>query len=249
MFDFRKHIHKINQIEDSPLEPCSYGMDVVFLIDITSSMETIIESVKDSIGDIVDTIEAQVDISDYRLGIILSDETISGVDPNYISSSGYTSLTTSQKNVVNASFTDKYTTALEMLSNNNESSFTTQLDKLNTGDFPMGSGVEAAEPLEIGLQLLLTGFVNPLRGGSVVKYVLVFTDNPPGGDDGGSGIEAIMASITASYISQGIKVFVFGGGSASTLWQDIATNTGGSYTFDYDGETIIEVIEQGCQNG
>lgn len=248
MLDFRKYIHKINNIQDDVIEPCSYGMDVVFMIDITQSMDIIIEEVKSSIGDIVDTIEAQVDVSDYRLGIVLSDEVILGNNPNYLFSSGYTSLSTGRKNKVSGISTDKYTTALEMLSNNNEASFTTQLNKLVTSAFPMGSGVDNAEPMEIGLQLLLTGFVNPLRGSSIVKYVLVFTDNPPGGDDGGGTqpIEDIMEELTTAYITQGIKVFVFG--SNDPLWQIIATGTGGQCSLDYDGQTIIDIIEQGCQN-
>lgn len=246
MWSFRKEIHKLTPIYAEP-NLCVNGMDVAFLVDYTASMGTVIDSVKSSIAAIIANIEAQVGLSDYRLGLVISDEESAGDPLNYGGVAAYTSLPAGQKDVDTTGITDKYTTALEMFSLNNEASFSSQVAILNTPSLPLGDGVEGAEPLDIGIDLILnSAFLNPLRGGSIAKFILVFTDNEPGGDDGVGTIAAKMASLTADCISQGVKVIVFGDGALYTLWQDIATGTGGAYTTDYSESSVIAQINNGC---
>ena len=53
--------------------PCSQGLDVCFIIDYTSSMGGVIETVKDGLADVIAHIDTESS-NDYRLSMITVDE-------------------------------------------------------------------------------------------------------------------------------------------------------------------------------
>ena len=76
-----------NVCADVPVEtltadaPCSQGMDVVFLVDYTSSMTSQIQTIQSGAANLVSTIDSSSGSNNYRIGLTTVDET-SG-DPNY----------------------------------------------------------------------------------------------------------------------------------------------------------------------
>ena len=251
MWSFRKEIHKYG-IGLLPDPPCDKGMDVAFLIDYTGSMGPVIEEAKSSAAAIAAAIEAQSNPNSYRLALVISDETNKGSNPTYNGSAGYVSLPAAQKNVVTSGpSTNQYNTAMEIFGTlDNEVSFTAALNTINTGAFPLGSGVGGPEPLDIALDLVVNNdFVSPFRINKA-KYVLIFTDNLPGGnDDTYTGVDdAVIANLTQDCIDKKIKVFVLGQGASHPVWQNLAINTGGNYNLSFDGSVIISQIVATCQD-
>lgn len=246
---FREFIHKIG-IGINPDPPCSVGMDVAFLIDYTGSMGGVINTVKAAVGDIVTAIDTEVGAGNYRLGLVISDEYLKAAVPTYNASAGYTSLPAPQKNVnTTGPTTNQYNTAMELFDTNNDASFTTQLNLLNTGPFPLGNGQGAPEPLDMALDLVVNSdFLNAFRI-NVAKYILIFTDALPGGDDDtyNGTDDAKIATLTTNCIDAGVKVFVIGAGANQTVWQNLATNTGGTFNAAFDSEVIISEIVASCQ--
>lgn len=250
MWSYRKEIHKIHAIPVIPDPSCSLGMDVAFLVDYTGSMGIVIQEVKNSIADITAAIVNQVTPNNYRLSLILSDETQKAQLPTYNSSTDYTSLPANQKIIrTDGPTTNQYTTAMEVFGTlNNEAEFTVALNKINTAGFPIGSGVGGPEPLDEALHLIVNqSLVNNFKV-NVAKYLLLFTDNlPSGNDDIYNGTDdARMTTLTQNCIDKGIKVIVLGEGANIQVYKDIATNTGGSWNTSYDGAVISSQLIAGC---
>lgn len=244
--------------------PCSQGMDVVFLVDYTSSMTSQIQSIQAGAASLVSTIDSSSGSNNYRIGLTTVDET-SG-DPNYGTCADYTVLPTTQRLVVAGSAgTNLIYTAWEMFANDNGTAFTTQLNKLAGGVdgtcVNMGAGAGGAEPMDLALQQVVGGAAfNGAFRSNVAKYVILITDNLPGGD------EDIMNMTTYSRIlslittcnNNGIKVFCMGagvnmdwdnGGTISPAvypWRELATGTGATYTTSTDPSTISSLITSGC---
>ena len=127
-----------NVCADVPVEtltadaPCSQGMDVVFLVDYTSSMTSQIQTIQSGAANLVSTIDSSSGSNNYRIGLTTVDET-SG-DPNYGNCADYTVLPTTQRLIVAGSAgTNLIYTAWEMFANDNGTAFTTQLNKLAGG--------------------------------------------------------------------------------------------------------------------
>ena len=80
--------------EGGAVEPCNTGMDVVFLIDYTGSMGGEIETVKDQISTVVNTIVTESG-GNYRLGLVIFDEASGAF--RYESNPAYTSLPAQQR--------------------------------------------------------------------------------------------------------------------------------------------------------
>lgn len=163
---------------------CADGMDVVFLVDYTGSMGTAINAIKAAIASIVSTIVAESG-NNYRLGLVLFDEYTSGTTSNYSSKTAYTSLPSSQKYVntgLNSRF--QWITAMEIFSQNNESTFTTQLTLLNNAtDFPLGNGQGTPEPADMGVDRVVNyDLVGAFRN-DVSKLIVLITDATPSGND------------------------------------------------------------------
>jgi hypothetical protein len=212
-------------------------------------MGGVIDTVKASVADIVNAIDTEVGVGNYRLGLVISDEYDGAGLPTYNGSAGYTSLPGSQRDVNSGIGHTQYNTAMELFSDNNETTFTTQLNLLNTGPFPLGGGAGTPEPLDMALDFVVNNdFLNSFRI-NVAKYVLIFTDAPPGGDDDVyNGTDDIkIATLTTDCLDAGVKVFIIGGGATQTVWQDLATNTGGTFNTSFDSKVIISEIIASCQ--
>jgi hypothetical protein len=132
----RQHIEldSINKkpTKEVPGEPqaCISGMDVLFLVDYSNSMDKQIEGIKNSINSIANTIEKESN-NNYRLGLITFDEYESGNLSKYHSNNNYTSLPSSQKFINKGNPSDQWITAWEKMRTNNISTFIAQLNKLN----------------------------------------------------------------------------------------------------------------------
>ena len=245
--------------------PCSQGLDVCFIIDYTSSMGGVIETVKDGLADVIAHIDTESS-NDYRLSMITVDEE-NGSTPNYGACIQYTSLPTAQK-AVNQGGNNKYQfiTAWEMFpptSNNNSTTFTTAVDNLNGGAdgtcINLGFGASGPEPMDLGLGLVInsTNFVNDFRS-QAAKYIIMLTDAPPsGGDDAFTSDDYYQVLIYASTcVFRGIKVFVLGNGVNSNItidgtvrypWRELADQTGGTWDTTYDTTDVEEDITVACE--
>jgi hypothetical protein len=230
-----------------PYVPCTDGMDVVFLVDYTGSMGGAIDGVKTSIANIASTIVTESN-SNYRLGLVIFDEYISATNSGYSFKTAYTSLPSNQR-YINTGIGGKYQwiTAVEMMSTNNETSFTTQLNKLNTTDFPLGSGENTPEPSDIGVDLVsLQNFANSFRTG-VARLVVLITDATPSGNDDAYGAADIsfVNSLIPQLVNQGVRVLLMTTAGTNVLY-DLATGTNGVVSAGFSGSDIITAIEEVC---
>lgn len=246
---FREFIHKIGA-DLNPNPPCSVGMDVAFIFDYTGSMGGVIDTAKASAAAIVTAIDTEVGAGNYRLGLITADEVSNGGTVTYATSTTYTSLPAPQRYFNSGTGVDQYITALTMFSANNEGSFQAQLNALNEPLplMPLGSGVGGPEPTDVALDLVINSDLLGQLRLNVAKYILIFTDNLPGGtDDTSDGTDqAAIDALEAQCIAKGIKVFVIGAGAAFPIWQGLATNTGGFFNTSFDSEVIITAIVAAC---
>jgi hypothetical protein len=230
-----------------PYVSCSEGMDVVFLVDYTGSMGPAIEGVKTSIANIASTIVTESN-SNYRLGLVIFDEYTSGTNSNYDDKTDYTSLPSSQR-YINTGLNGYYQwiTSVEMMSTNNETSFTTQLNKLNTINFPLGSGENAPEPSDMGVDLVgLQSFAGSFRT-NVARIVILITDATPGGNDDTYNSTDInfVNGLIPQLVNQGVRVLLMTTAGTNVLY-DLATGTNGVVSAGFTGSDIITAIEDVC---
>lgn len=239
---------------ESAPAPCDSGMDVVFLFDYTASMSPQIEATKSGAVDIIDEIDELSGSNDYRLGLVLADEYGIGNDINYQNATGYTSLPSSQKVLNYNTSANRYQvlTAMEMMSDNNETTFTDQIGKINNNsDMVLGDGGGLPEPVDLALKgIVEDNFAGEFRS-NVAKYVIIVTDYLPGGDDdaytlGGDDDDEIQR-LSNVCVTKNIKVIVLGAGASYPVWQELATTTGGTYNTSYDASTIISEIQNNCE--
>ena len=137
-FDPVTNCTEIINVTPVPNIPCSFGMDVVFSIDYTGSMGGVINKIKQEVSTLTNSI-VTLSNNNYRLGLVIFDEfnqtplALPGSGLNYFTQLGYQSLPISQRYINNNTLYSKSQaiTAFEMLSTNNQTSFITQLSKLN----------------------------------------------------------------------------------------------------------------------
>lgn len=247
--DTMRHQNKGPLSQIDTVITCIDGMDVVFLVDYTGSMGSAINAIKAAIASIVSTIVTE-SASNYRLGLVLFDEYTSGTDSNYEDKAAYITLPSSQKYVntgLNSRF--QWITAMEIFSQNNESTFTTQLGLLNTTNFPLGSGVGAPEPSDMGVDRIVNyDLVGSFRN-DVSKLIIIITDNTPSGnDDVTNGTDVtFIDQLVVDCNAKGIKVLVMkpNANSLSPL-ETLATGTGGLVSTSFTPSAIISSIENIC---
>ncbi len=228
---------------------CIDGMDVVFLVDYTGSMRDAINAIKAAIASIVGTIVAESG-DNYRLGLVLFDETTSGTISNYSTGSAYTALPAEQK-YVNTGLNNRYqwVTAMETLSTGNESTFTIQLNVLNSATFSIGSGVGGPEPSDMGVDRIVNyDLVGSFRN-DISKLIIIITDNTPSGnDDVTNGTDVtFIDQLVVDCNTKGIKVLLMKP-SAGSLYplEALATGTGGLVSNSFTPEAIISSIQNIC---
>jgi len=245
--------------------PCSAGLDLAFIIDYTASMSSEINAIKAGAAALINTINTAAGSNDYRISLVTADEKVGSaatVLPTYNTSSSYTALPASQRIINTGTGHRQFITAWEMFQTNNGASFTTQLNKLNSGSptagVPMGSGDGLPEPTDMALGQVIEAneFAGAFRA-SVAKYVIIITDQSPGGDDDIFNATDIarLNSLQSTALVKGIKIFVLGAGTSKTYvnggvttypWRDLSTNTGGNWNVSESPSVISSQIVAGC---
>jgi uncharacterized delta-60 repeat protein len=130
-FDPITNCTEVIPVEPVTDTPCSSGMDVVFCIDYTGSMGVVIDEIKSNVGILANTIEL-LSQNNYRLGLVIFDEFNVPIPVTYNNSTTYINLPPSQK-YVNSNVTAsiyQFITAMEVMSPNNQVSFSENLEKL-----------------------------------------------------------------------------------------------------------------------
>lgn len=162
---------------------CDSGMDVVFLIDYTSSMTGAINGVKSGVTNLINTINTESG-GNYRLGLVLFDGN-STSSPDYATSGYYQGLPGSQK-IVDSNPGPaggyQYITCVEKMSSvGNSTSFTNALNAIDattnsSSGMVLGGNVEAG-----GLatyQIAQNQFAGSFRS-EVLKLIILITDDGP----------------------------------------------------------------------
>lgn len=233
---------------------CNAGMDVVFVLDYTSSMGGAINNIKSEITAIKNTIITESN-NNYRLGLVIFDEDNS-TTPIYGNLTAYTSLPSAQKivesgtSLANGSTVYQYITAMELMSTNNGDSFTTQLNKLNTVDLLLGDGQNAPEPSDKALYHV-SKTVNPITGSfrnDVAKLVILITDALSSGNDdfnNSADLDYINNTLTPLFTANNLKLLLLST-SQQTQLMNLVTASGGVYENSFNSATIISTIENIC---
>lgn len=235
---------------------CADGMDIVFLVDYTSSMGTAINAIKTAIASIVSAIVTE-SANNYRLGLVLFDEyNPNGGPATYETKAAYTSLPASQRytNLYNPAGSSgdrkQYITAMEVFSQNNESTFLTQLNILNNvTDFPIGSGELPPEPADMGVDRVVNYDLAGSFRDDVSKLIIIITDNPPSGNDdiNDATDTAFIGELAVNCNAKGIKVLLMKKNSTSYApLETLALETGGLVSESFTPSAIISSIESIC---
>lgn len=230
---------------------CVEGMDVVFLIDYTASMGDEIDTLKLNISSIVQTIITESG-GDYRLGLVIFDEYNGQVNNKYGTNVEYTSLPAAQRYVNYNAVADRsqWITALEVMSISNNTSFTTQLNKLND-TIELGAGSGGPEPGGMGFQQILNGITGEFRS-NVSKLVILITDAQPGGDDDSYDAtdDNFLHTVGTAAANDNVRALVLSqrNNLPNREYRILADDSGGSFTQDSNlsPTTIIQIIEDIC---
>jgi hypothetical protein len=235
---------------------CADGMDIVFLVDYTGSMGSAINNVKTSIANIVQAIVAE-SVSNYRLGLVLFDEYRPSSSPlaYYEETATYIELPAGQKYTnlydVEGTTADRkqYITAMEVFSQNNQTSFTNKLNLLNTDSFPLGYGQSFPEPSDMGLDRVVNFDLAGAFRDNVTKLVILITDAPASGNDdiNNSTDTAFAQTLIADCNAKGVKVLLMKNDTSSKEpLETIATGTSGLISTSFAPSAIIAAIEDIC---
>ena len=149
---------------------CAEGMDIVFVVDYTGSMDDAIDGVKTGISNLISTIDSESN-GNYRLGLVLFD----GSSLTYSGSNFYNGLPANQK--INENSSAVLITCCEKMNTvGNSTSFTNSLNSINTSDMPMGTNNEWG--LRAISEVVNNGFAGSFRNG-VQKLIILITDDDP----------------------------------------------------------------------
>ncbi len=233
---------------------CSAGMDVVFIIDYTASMRTAINDVKTNVISIVDNTIITESGGDYRLGLVIFDEyggtytTPSQI--RYGTSTDYTDLPAAQRIINQGTGHFQVLTAMEVMSSQNQSSFKTQLNLLNTTDFPIGNGDGLPEPGDlVSEEIVDNNFAGSFRN-NVAKLCIIITDALPGGDNDTYDQDTIdrLNQVAANASNNAIQFLVMSkiAINNNTSYRILSDNTQGVYTNNFTPADIIQAIEDIC---
>ena len=224
-------------------------MDVAILIDYCDAnlMQPIIADYKTNAPAISANIATLSGVNDYRIALGIADQD-SSATPNYNSSVEYTALPAVQKIIAPFPATPSiyaYVTAVEMFQTNNAATFDTQLNKLDTVDWPLGAGVAGTQPTGTLAASAISGFVTAFRP-TASKVIVIVTSELPSGPTGVFDATSVaeLAALQQQCLIDGIKVIVLGNGAAETYtdgggvtttpWADFAVATGGTFSVNPD---------------
>ena len=163
---------------------CGSGMDIVFMVDYTGSMENAISNVKTGITNILSTIATE-SLDNFRVGLCIFDEYAGSVtSPSlYGTNINYTSLPASQKVTINGIGHTQFITCMHPMGGVGDTSvFQTQLNKLAAA-LPLGNGDGTPEPGGLGIyEVIQNGIAGGFRE-DAIKVIILITDAVPGGND------------------------------------------------------------------
>ena len=250
---------------------CDDGMDVVFVVDYTFSMNTAIAGVKNGIANIAAEINTQTS-GNYRLGLVLYDEyatTGTGSTLRYATSGYYQNLPTGQKIIdVNGSRKQVFTCIEKMSAIGNigssSSGFTQGLTAIaNASDssttMRIGNGMGGPEPGGLATYRVAAGSFAGSWRSDVLKVIIHITDNYPGGtDDNYNALDLsyFQNTLTPALDNQNIQFF-HNSDAASSAGENIAykylventTPVGlGNYSVSYSNSNWTTDIIQGLQD-
>ena len=173
-----------------------------------------LDALKTGAASLVNTIDTSSGSNNYRLSLVTADEKVGTTsNPSYATSTDYLALPAAQRIINTGTGHRQFITAWEMFQTDNGSSFTTQLNLLNTGSptagVPLGSGDGAPEPTDMALGQIIEAseFTGAFRD-DVAKYVIIITDNVPGGSDDvfNDTDVARLNSLQTTALLKGIKI-------------------------------------------
>ena len=244
----------VTQQTDDAAPPCNQGIDIGFLFDYTSSMGGQINTAKTSVANIIADIKTASGhpTYTYRLALGLFDEQNgTGQTPSYNTNANYTGLPAAQREIQNGTGATQFFTAMEMFQNNNETSFTTQLNKLNNasgGGMPIGQGGGTLEPGGLLVNKVINNdFLGAFRS-NIAKILVIVTDAGPGGEDQiqDATDTALFNTLATQCQNAGIKVIVLGTGANNSLYSGLATATGGGVNTTFNAANITTLITNLC---
>lgn len=212
---------------------CDLPIDMAIVLDITGSMGSVINNLKASIPDIVNTIITQSG-NDYRLALVIVDE----------KGGGHTDAGGSQPEPLN-----DYVEVICNFANNNQTAFNTALTPVyigyggNLGSYWGGGGLP--EPTDHGIVRILDGDAGAFRSDAYKMIVMITDALPSGGDDlyqpsvDGVQVQAIADAAAAAGVAiypirTGIGVSGDDSAVIETVHNIYATTTGG---IAYDAPT------------
>ena len=230
---------------------CIEGMDVVFLIDYTETMGDEIDAIKLNIVSIINTIITESG-GDYRLGLVTFDEYYGNNNTKYGTNVEYTSLPAAQRYVNFNAVADRsqWITAFETMSAGNNTSFTTQLNKLNNV-ISLGDGAQPWDPGGIGFEQVVLGIAGEFRD-NVSKFVIIITDAKAGGDDDDYTAidDDFFRTLGSSASTDNVRALILSANNQipSIGYSILAEETNGSFTADptLAPNTIIQIIQDIC---
>ena len=151
-----------------------------------------------------------------------------------------------------------------MFSDNNGTTAISQVQKLAGGVdgtcINLGAGAPGGpEPTDVAINMVMSSgidFLGTFRS-NVAKYIVVVTDDLPGGDDGQfTAVDyAYINTLTLNANAEGIKIIVCGAGVNGTYnnggtivypWQELALNTGGNFNVNADVSQINALLVASC---
>lgn len=253
---------------------CALGMDVIFVIDFTGSMGGEIDDLKTDIASIVTTISTESN-NDYRLGLVIFDAYQAGNPVRYASSTTYINLPASQKIITPevaagpgsgdpGKMVYQALTALEMMSPNNQSTFDTVLQQLNTSSpsgIPLGGGAifDGPEPGDLAIEEIINNdFAGAFRS-NVAKLIITISDQYPGGfkEDYDADVITRLQTLVTTSLANGIQHLAMIDLSSSqpynpdpmapnTGYRILTDNTNGEFVNSMDPTSIITTIQNIC---
>ena len=242
--------------------PCNKAMDVVFLIDYTSSMTDDMGTLKTNVASISNKVVSESG-GDYRLAAVLIDQKSS--TPTYWTGNNTT--------VANLNSANKYNSGTIWLSavipfaNTNKSDFDTKIGYLagssnSSTSMLIGTGGSGPEPNDTAINRVLNNSLAGSFRSGVTRMIILITDNSPdgSGDDQFNGADEtlLMGVLSNQAVAAVTTISVLGTFSNSTsndgtttrydIYNAYANNTGGLTNFAGDPSDIEQFIEDICDD-
>ena len=240
---------------------CSKAMDVVFLLDYTSSMINDMNTLKSNVASISSKVVERSG-GDYRLAAVLIDQDNS--PPSYWSNG----TVVAQLNAANRYNSDTvYLAAMIPFASANKSDFDNKIGYLNQStnsatSMEIGTGVGGPEPNDTAIDRVLNNSLAGSFRSGVNRMIILITDNSPDGDgdDAFNGAEeyAKMGTLSNQAVANTTTISIIGNISNSTssdgsttrhdIYNGYANNTGGSTNFSGSPANVNTFIDNICND-